>query len=144
MENKNLTNNSPSPSTNNGITAAERLKSSYTNFLGECAKLFPKVDQKLLLDMIYLETSYKDWEGSVMLKIVYYSNSKVDTNQKKEEIYKKYQKMPDEVIEGRTLRVKLIRMYIKNLEKLISSDKDIEFVTGSATLAPSDSYSDSA
>ena len=143
MENKNLTNNSPSPSTNNGITAAERLK-SYTNFLGECAKLFPKVDQKLLLDMIYLETSYKDWEGSVLLKIVYSSNSKVDTNQKKEEIYKKYQKMPDEVIEGRTLRVKLIRMYIKNLEKLISSDKDIEFVTGSATLAPSDSYSDSA
>jgi hypothetical protein len=94
--------------------------------------------------MIYLETSYKDWEGSVLLKIVYSSNSKVDTNQKKEEIYKKYQKMPDEVIEGRTLRVKLIRMYIKNLEKLISSDKDIEFVTGSATLAPSDSYSDSA
>jgi len=79
-----------------------------------------------------------------MLKIVYSSNSKVDTNQKKEEIYKKYQKMPDEVIEGRTLRVKLIRMYIKNLERLISSDKDIEFVTGSATLAPSDSYSDSA
>ncbi|HEU4481855.1 MAG TPA: hypothetical protein VFR65_02265 [Nitrososphaeraceae archaeon] len=143
MENKNLTNNSPSPSTNNGITAAERLK-SYTNFLGEWAKLFPKVDQKLLLDMIYLETSYKDWEGSVLLKIVYSSNSKVDTNRKKEEIYKKYQKMPDEVIEGRTLRVKLIRMYIKNLEKLISSDKDIEFVTGSATLAPSDSYSDSA
>ncbi len=143
MENKNLTNNSPSPSTNNGITAAERLK-AYTNFLGECAKLFPKVDQKLLLDMIYLETSYKDWEGSVLLKIVYSSNSKVDTNQKKEEIYKKYQMMPDEVIEGRTLRVKLIRMYIKNLEKLISSDKDIEFVTGSATLAPSDSYSDSA
>ena len=125
MENKNLTNNSPSPSTNIGITASERLKSSYTNFLGECAKLFPKVDQKLLLDMIYLETSYKDWEGSVLLKIVYSSNSKVDTNQKKEEIYKKYQKMPDEVIEGRTLRVKLIRMYIKNLEKLISSDKDI-------------------
>lgn len=144
MENKNLTFNPPSPSTNNGITAAERLKSSYTNFLGECAKLFPKVDQKLLLDMIYLETSYKDWEGSVLLKIVYSSNSKVDTNQKKEEIYKKYQKMPDEVIEGRTLRVKLIRMYIKNLEKLISSDKDIEFVTGSATLSPSDSYSDSA
>lgn len=143
MENKNLTNNPPSPSTNNGITAAERLKSAYTNFLGECAKLFPKVDQKLLLDMIYLETSYKDWEGSVLLKIVYSSNSKVDTNQKKEEIYKKYQKMLDEVIEC-TLRVKLIRMYIKNLEKLISNDKDIEFVTGSATLAPSDSYSDSA
>jgi|GEM_PF-2793233 hypothetical protein len=52
--------------------------------------------------------------------------------------------MPDEVIEGRTLRVKLIRMYIKNLEELIPNDTDIEFVTGSATLVSSDSYSDSA
>jgi len=139
MENKNSTN-----SPNNGITAAEQLKSLYGNFLAECSKLFPKVDQKLLLDMIYLETSYKDWEGSVLLKIVYSSNSNVDTEKKKEEIYKLFQKMPDEVIEGRTLRVKLIRMYIKNLEKLLASDTDIEFITGSATLAPSDSYSDSA
>ena len=87
--------------------------------------------------MIHLETSYKDSEGSVLLKIVYSSKSKVDTNKKKEEIFKRYQKMPDEVIEGRTLRVKLIRMYIKNLEELITNDTDIEFVTGSATLAPS-------
>lgn len=141
MENKKITN---SPSSTNGITAAERLKSSYEHFTAECSKLFPKVDQKLLLDMIHLQTSYKDWEGSVLLKIVYSSNSKVDTNKKKEEIYKRYQKMPDEVIEGRTLRVKLIRMYIQDLENLITSDRDIEFVTGSATLAPSDSYSDSA
>jgi hypothetical protein len=141
MENKKITN---SPSSTNGITAAERLKSSYEHFTAECAKLFPKVDQKLLLDMIHLQTSYKDWEGSVLLKIVYSSNSKVDTNKKKEEVYKRFQKMPDEVIEGRTLRVKLIRMYIQELENLITSDRDIEFVTGSATLAPSDSYSDSA
>jgi hypothetical protein len=141
MENKKITN---SPSSTNGITAAERLKSSYEHFTAECAKLFPKVDQKLLLDMIHLQTSYKDWEGSVLLKIVYSSNSKVDTNKKKEEVYKRFQKMPDEVIEGRTLRVKLIRMYIQDLENLITSDRDIEFVTGSATLAPSDSYSDSA
>ena len=141
MENKKITN---SPSSTNGITAAERLKSSYEHFTAECAKLFPKVDQKLLLDMIHLQTSYKDWEGSVLLKIVYSSNSKVDTNKKKEEVYKRFQKMPDEVIEGRTLRVKLIRMYIQELENLITSDSDIEFVTGSATLAPIDSYSDSA
>ena len=141
MENKKITN---SPSSTNGITAAERLISSYEHFTAECSKLFPKVDQKLLLDMIHLQTSYKDWEGSVLLKIVYSSNSKVDTNKKKEEIYKRFQKMPDEVIEGRTLRVKLIRMYIQDLENLITSDRDIEFVTGSATLAPSDSYSDSA
>jgi hypothetical protein len=141
MENKKITN---SPSSTNGITAAERLKSSYEHFTAECSKLFPKVDQKLLLDMIHLQTSYKDWEGSVLLKIVYSSDSKVDTNKKKEEIYKRFQKMPDEVIEGRTLRVKLIRMYIQELENLITSDRDIEFVTGSATLAPTDSYSDSA
>ncbi|MDW3626365.1 MAG: hypothetical protein QOK72_06960 [Nitrososphaeraceae archaeon] len=141
MENKKITN---SPSSTNGITAAERLKSSYEHFTAECSKLFPKVDQKLLLDMIHLQTSYKDWEGSVLLKIVYSSNSKVDTNKKKEEVYKRFQKMPDEVVEGRTLRVKLIRMYIQDLENLITSDRDIEFVTGSATLAPSDSYSDSA
>jgi hypothetical protein len=141
MENKKITN---SPSSTNGITAAERLKSSYEHFTAECSKLFPKIDQKLLLDMIHLQTSYKDWEGSVLLKIVYSSDSKVDTNKKKEEIYKRFQKMPDEVIEGRTLRVKLIRMYIQELENLITSDRDIEFVTGSATLAPTDSYSDSA
>jgi hypothetical protein len=141
MENKKITN---SPSSTNGITDAERLKSSYEHFTAECSKLFPKVDQKLLLDMIHLQTSYKDWEGSVLLKIVYSSNSNVDTNKKKEEVYKRFQKMPDEVIEGRTLRVKLIRMYIQDLENLIKSDRDIEFVTGSATLAPSDSYSDSA
>ena len=51
--------------------------------------------------------------------------------------------MPEEVKEGRTLRVKLVRMYLKNLEDLIKSDNDIEFVSGSATLTPTDSYSDS-
>ena len=52
MENKKITN---SPSSTNGITAAERLKSSYEHFTAECSKLFPKVDQKLLLDMIHLQ-----------------------------------------------------------------------------------------
>jgi hypothetical protein len=143
MKNKNFTNSNSDSPPNTIIYASERLKSIYENFIAESSKLFPKVDQKLLLDMIHLETSYKDSEGSVLLKIVYSSKSKVDTNKKKEEIFKRYQKMPDEVIEGRTLRVKLIRMYIKNLEELITNDTDIEFVTGSATLAPSDSYSDS-
>ena len=93
MENKNLINESTSSPPNNGITAAEQLISYYKHFLDESAKLFPKVDQKLLLDMIYFETTYKDWEGSVLLKIVYSSHSQVDTNKKKEEIYNKYQKM---------------------------------------------------
>ena len=143
MENKNLVNESSYP-TENETTAAVQLISSYKEFLKNASKLYPKVDQKLLLDMIYLESTYNDWEGSVLLRIVYSSNSQVNTEKKKEEIYQKYQKMPEEVKEGRTLRVKLVRMYLKNLEDLINSDNDIEFVSGSATLTPSDSYSDSA
>ena len=49
--------------------------------------------------------------------------------------------MPEEVLEDRTLSVKLIRMYINDLEELINSDSDIESIFGSATLTPSDSYS---
>ena len=142
MGNKNLVNESSYP-TESDSTAAAQLMSSYKEFLGKASELYPKVDQKLLLDMIYLETTYNDWDGSVLLRIVYSSNSQVNTEKKKEEIYKKYQKMPEEVKEGRTLRVKLVRMYLKNLEDLINSDNDIEFVSGSATLTPTDSYSDS-
>ena len=142
MENKNQVNESSYP-TENDTTAAVQLISSYKEFLKKASKLYPKVDQKLLLDMIYLESTYNDWEGSVLLRIVYSSNSQVNTEKKKEEIYQKYQKMPEEVKEGRTLRVKLVRMYLKNLEDLINSDNDIEFVSGSATLTPTDSYSDS-
>jgi hypothetical protein len=142
MENKNLVNESSYP-TENDTTAAVQLISSYKEFLKKASKLYPKVDQKLLLDMIYLESTYNDWEGSVLLRIVYSSNSQVNTEKKKEEIYQRYQKMPEEVKEGRTLRVKLVRMYLKNLEDLINSDNDIEFVSGSATLTPTDSYSDS-
>jgi hypothetical protein len=144
MENKNFSNSKSDSPSNTSINASEELKSLYEPFLAESSKLFPKVDQKLVLDMIHLETSHKDWDRSVLLKIVYSSKSKVDTNKKKEEIFNRYQKIPDEVIEGRTLRVKLILMYIKNLEELITNDTDIEFVTGSASIAPSDSYSDSA
>jgi hypothetical protein len=53
--------------------------------------------------MLQLETSYGDWEGSVMLKVVY----PVDTNleSKKEWIYKKYQCVAS-TEENRTLRSK--------------------------------------
>jgi hypothetical protein len=85
MENKNLVNESSYPP-DNGLTAAEQLISSYKEFLAKSAKLFPKVDQKLLLDMIDLETTYKDWEGSVLLKIVYSSNLLVNTEKKRKYI----------------------------------------------------------
>jgi hypothetical protein len=116
-----------------------KLKSTYQNFLNETANLFPKVDQKLLLNMLQLETSYGDWEGSVMLKVVYPAE-KVDIESKKEWIYEKYQRVAT-IEEKRTLRFKGIRMYVSELESMLKEDPDIEFITGSATLTPSDAYS---
>jgi len=52
-------------------SAAAKLKSSYQSLIHEAATLFPKMDQKLLLDVLQFETTYNDWEGSVMLKVVY-------------------------------------------------------------------------
>lgn len=115
-----------------------RLKSIYQNFLRESESLFPKVDQKLILNMLQLETSYPDWEGSVMLKLIY--PAKTDLETKKEWIYKKYQRVAS-MEESRTIRFKGIRIYVKELESMIREDPDIEFITGSATLTPSDAYS---
>jgi len=131
-------------SSNQNTPAAEQLKGLYQNFLNESATLFPKVDQKLLLDILQFETNYKDWEGNVLLKIVYDSKANIDTDKKKELIYKRYQKMPNYIVEDRSLRVLVRRMYVSELEKLLKSDTDIVYVYGSATLSPTDSYSDSA
>ena len=125
----------PTSKSNNAYSA--KLKSRYQNFLQEAASLFPKVDQKLLLNILQFETVYSDWEGSVMLKIVYPADTDLDT--KKEWIYKKYQRVSS-VEENRTLRFKGIRVYIEELEKLLKEDQEIEYITGSATLTPSDAY----
>jgi hypothetical protein len=119
--------------------AFSRIRLAYQNFLDELVSLFPKVDQKLLLNMLQFETSYDDWEGSVMLKVIYPAE-KVDIESKKEWIYKKYQRVAT-VEENRTLRFKGIRMYIGEIESMLREDPDIEFITGSATLTPSDAYS---
>lgn len=117
---------------------ANTVKLRYKELLEESATLFPKVDQRLLIDILKFETTYKDWEGSVMLKIVYPSD-RIDMDRKKDWIYSRYQRVSS-LEENRTLRVKLIRMYLKDLESLLADDQDIEYVTGSATLAPTDAY----
>ena len=117
-----------------------KLKSTYQNLSRISKTLSPKVDQKLLLNMLQLETSYGDWEGSVMLKMVYPAE-RVNIESKKEWIYEKYQRVAT-IEEKRTLRFKGIRMYITELESMLKKeDPDIEFITGSATLTPSDAYS---
>ncbi|HEX6029166.1 MAG TPA: hypothetical protein VFY64_09015 [Nitrososphaeraceae archaeon] len=119
-------------------TSSSKLKTAYETFLQEAATLFPKVDQKLLLNILQLQTNYQDWEGSVMLKILYPATIS-DIDAKKDWIYRKYQRVST-IEENRTLRFKAIRMYIEEIEKLLKEDPTIEYITGSATMTPSDAY----
>jgi hypothetical protein len=117
--------------------AASELKQDYQNFMQKAATLFPKVDQKLLMNMLQFENTYSDWEGNVLLKVVYPSGT--DMEKKKEWIYGKYQRMPS-IEENKTARFKAIRMYVDDLDRMLSEDPEIEFITGSATLSPSEAY----
>ena len=116
--------------------AAIKIKEDYQNFLKEAQTLLPKVDSTLIFDMLYYQTRYPDWEGSVGISIVYPAD--LDINQKKEWIYQKYQRM-SKVEEEKTLNFKAIRMSIEELGKMLDEDPDIQYVSGKATLAPTDS-----
>jgi hypothetical protein len=131
-------NNQNVSSTSASTMPSSKLKIAYETFLHEAAALFPKVDQKLILNILQFETTYKDWEGSVMLKIIYPATIS-DIDAKKDWIYKKYQRVSN-IEENRTLRFKGIRMYIEEIDKLLKEDPTIEFITGSATMTPSDAY----
>lgn len=137
MEKSSINNQSES-STSTSTTSSSKLKTAYETFLKEAATLFPKVDQKLLLNILQFQTSYQDWEGSVMLKIIYPATIS-DIDAKKDWIYRKYQRVST-IEENRTLRFKAIRMYIEEMEKLLKEDPNIEYITGSATMTPSDAY----
>jgi hypothetical protein len=137
MEKTSINNQSKS-STSTSTTSSSKLKTAYETFLQEAATLFPKVDQKLLLNILQFETTYQDWEGSVMLKIIYPATIS-DIDAKKDWIYRKYQRVST-IEENRTLRFKAIRMYIEEIEKVLKEDPTIEYITGSATMTPSDAY----
>jgi hypothetical protein len=93
-----------------------------------------------LFDIIKYQTAYQDWDGSVLLKFVYPSNN-VDLEAKKNWVFSKFNRVPS-IEKDRTLRFKGIRISLQALEQIIQEDKDIEFITVSATLSPSsDSYS---
>jgi hypothetical protein len=100
--------------------------------------LFPKIDQKFLLRILQFQTEYSDWEGSVMVKVVYKPH--LDMTQKKEKIYSMYGWMSS-IEQDKMLRFKAIKFYIEDLERLVSSDPDIVFVSGTVTLTPTQSYS---
>jgi hypothetical protein len=133
-----LADTSKSEVTPSTLSAATKVKQDYQNFLKQAEILMPKVDQSLLLDILYYQTRYPDWEGSVVLRVVYPAD--LDINQKKEWIYQKYQRM-SKVEEEKTLKFKAVRMSIDELGKMLSEDPDIQYITGSASLTPTDSYS---
>jgi hypothetical protein len=120
-------------------SASAVLKSNYKQFVQQASDLFPKVDQKLLMNILQFEVAYDDWEGSVLLKVVYPAD-RVNMDAKKDFIYNKYQRVAT-VEADKTLRFKGIRIYVEELEKMLNEDPDIEYITGSATLTPSDAYS---
>jgi hypothetical protein len=114
------------------------LRQEYSNFMTRASNLLPKVDQKLLLNILQFQQAYSDWEGNVILKIVYPAG--IDMEKKKEWIYSKYARMPS-IEQDRTLRFRAFKMYVEELADLISEDTEIEFITGSATLTPAEAYS---
>ena len=128
---------SSSTMNNRPMDAAATLKQDYQEFLRKAATLFPKVDQKLLMNMLYYENTYSDWEGNVLLKVVYPAGT--DMDRKKEWVFQKYQRMGS-IEQDKTLRFKAIRMYINDIGELLKEDPQIEFITGSATLTPSEAY----
>lgn len=117
---------------------ASELRHVYEDFLRKASTLFPKVDQKLLLTILQYQTTYSDWEGSVLLKIVYPAGTSMD--RKKEWVFQKFQHMGS-IEEDKTVRFKAIHIYVEDLDRLLSEDQEIEFITGSATMTPSDAYS---
>ena len=118
----------------------DTILNMYRALIQKMQDLFPKVDQRLLLDIIKYQTTHQDWDGSVLLKFVFPSNN-IDLESKKNWVFSKFSRVPS-VEEDRTLRFKGIRIDLHVLEQVTQEDNDIEFITGSATLTPSsDSYS---
>lgn len=124
----------------NIISHSDAVMNSYKTLIQKMQDHFPKVEQRLLFDIIKYQTTYRDWDGSVLLKFVYPSDN-IDLEAKKDWVFTKFNRVPS-IEEDRTLRFKGIRIDLQALEQIIQEDKDIEFITGSATLTPSsDSYS---
>jgi hypothetical protein len=130
----------PKDNSSNTVSPSDAVMNEYRALVQKMQSYFPKVDQRLLFDIIKYQTSYEDWDGSVLLKFVYPSDS-IDLEAKKNWVFTKFNRVPS-IEEDRTLRFKGIRIDLQALEQILQEDKDIEFITGSATLTPSsDSYS---
>ena len=119
-------------------SSAFQLRSDYQNLMRKAERLFPKVGQTLLMDMLKLETKQRDWQGTVVLEIRY-SGSRVSLDEKINKLYNKYERVPSEK-DDRTLRFKAVHIDIEELENLLKEDPEIEHIGGSAELTQKDEY----
>lgn len=60
------------------MTRASELRQDYENLLRKASTLFPKVDQKLLLNILQYQTAYSDWDGRVLLKVIYPAGTEME------------------------------------------------------------------
>lgn len=121
-----------------GSNNGDQLRQEYKQFLDKAAALFPKVDQKLLLNILQFQTAYSDWEGNTLLKVVYPAGA--DLEGKKEWIFSRYNRVPS-IEENKTVRFKAFRMYVEEIADLIAADPEIQYITGSTSLTPAEAYS---
>ncbi len=121
----------------NAVNSYE-LINNYRVLVNKLTQYFPKVDKTLILDILRLETQESDWVGSTTVEIQY-KNKDVNLEEKKENLYKKFNMLPMEKDE-RTLRFKAKRMYLEDIEELIAKDQEIEYISGSAKSTEDDQY----
>jgi hypothetical protein len=124
----------PNENLSNTVSHSDAVMNEYRTLIQKMQDHFPKVDQRLLFDIIKYQTAYEDWDGSVLLKFVYPGDN-IDLEAKKSWVFSKFNRVPS-IEEDRTLRFKGIRIDLQGLEQILEEDKDIEFITGSATLTP--------
>ncbi len=117
---------------------SDELLNSYRDLVSKLTQYFPKVEKTLILDILRLETQKSDWVGSTTVEIKY-KNNDVNLEEKKENLYNKFNMLPMEKDEM-TLRFKAKRMYLEDLEELIAKDQDIEYIGGSAKSTEDDQY----
>jgi hypothetical protein len=72
----------PNKNPSNTLPHSDAVMNEYRTLVQKMQAHFPKVDQRLLFDIIKYQTTYEDWDGSVLLKFVYPSDN-IDLELKK-------------------------------------------------------------
>jgi hypothetical protein len=83
----------PNDNSSNTVSHSDAVINGYRSLVQKMQVHFPKVDQRLLFDIIKYQTAYEDWDGSVLLKFVYPSDN-IDLEAKKNWVFSKFNRVP--------------------------------------------------